>query len=988
MRTVKNHAKKVSLRALSLSLSALIFVGLFVGVLSTVLIGAKNPTHTGALNTYVPVQYIDLMPVEIGLTTYVDDSGDQYKDVPSRTIYYSDAFEPYLNVKVNADNTVSYTMKKQKPASSSDTTYVITSTQVNQMINLEQNPYLMMAWKSNVRVNGAINFTITKGGTTYYLDTKNNTITSTTDKEITPGESAYSNSSFSFYQIEEGRYTTSSDMNNNDFGWSSKADYSVDFYEYLYKYFQKNNWLTDYWPDWGTDGNYLTINYVNHTMVSEGVNKPLYDYSYVTWTTCGFGRGMLNAHSLLTPRADTTVDELDSSENKKKSNLLGKYARLDDGTYVFRNTSATEPVILRWYVNRFLNVNEIKTMYLDADLTGTDTDMSVKIGVWGKNVTNDTKDHFTCNGYRADLGNMIANYSDQIDMSLENKYKDVVINFYDEVKRYAETSEGKNFYPSDQLISIPWIQLTLPPNAKLSIRSFGVRLENEFAPSTATDTVYPWYTSNDVDNLPPKGTPATSSALDPSTGANSAAYNWAATETPIVENKVDLLAMTDQHIIYDTNGQFTRFEEDKVTGYWRTLDGKSHFTSNTTDLVYREFRRRDPSVTGPDSGRDSNNYYVEIPVGTMPYLYYSYTLKGNGSNAVGFYFNVPPSNAPRTQDANGSPHYYKHYYIGQSGLALQQCDSIMSSTVETVGTAQKALCSSAPARTGVIDLRSIGYKDTDIMLIENMRFYVTGLSTDVTFDYLFFGSESLDSSVTSTIAKNSGDAFPWAISHDQFRDATLGPGADFTFANRINLIDDIFDRKKWNLKLIDSYIAARGYTSDSTGNWTTDSKGNKVYFGNQLGSNFRYDDREEYTALGSHFVYNTDGSVTLSASGSRRYYEAGTGFDHVMSFTINKSSLSDLRYINYSVEAPQGMRWSILIKEASNTTNGNAGVALRTWSDAMMSGDFYGSGSTNVADSKATVGKSYFREMDGDVFKSYWYKDKTHSASNAKEVGS
>ncbi len=989
MRFIKKHAKSASKRSLSFVLAVVVFVGIFSGTLGVLISMAKNPTHTGALNTYVPVQYIDLLPVEIGLTTYVDDKGNTVKSkyddngnlleaVVSRTIYGDDS-EEYLNVKVNGDNTVSYSMKQMKPASSTDTSYVNTVTQVNQLIDLSQNPFLMIAWESNVRANGSINFTVTRDGTTYYLNTKANTITKTTDSELTWDETTYRNSGFSFHQIYEKRYTSSADNNNHDFGMLNKADYTFDFYQYLYGYFKQNDWLDDYWPNWGTEGNYLKVNYVAHTMVSEKINTPLYDYSTLKWKTCALGRGTLNTQSLLTPRGDTTITYGDRNGNK---NSNGKAARLDDGTYVFRNTSQTENAVFTWDVKRFLNVNELKALYLDASLTGTDSDVSWEIAIWGKNNTTSKSDHFTTQGYWANVSELIQNHSNQHDLSLKKKYSDVTINLYDEIQDYIKTTQYE-FYPSDHLICIPRIELTLPPNAKLSIYKFGVRVENEFAPSTTTDTVYPWYSSEQVENLPPEGTPATSTALDSATGANSAAYNWAATETPIVENKVDLLSMTDQHVLYDANGQFTGFEKDDVTGYWRTLDGESHFTSTTSDLVYREFRRRDKSVTGPSDTRDNINYYIEIPVGTTPYLYYSYSLEGGDDKAVGFYFNV--AEGPKTTDNNGSDHYYQHYYLGQSGLALQQCDAIMESTDETVGEAHRALCSSASERTGIIDLRSIGFKDSDIALIENMRFYVTGTSTEVTFNYLFFGSESLDKSVTSTIAKNSGDAFPWSITHDAFKLATLGTDSQFTFANRIDLIEDMYDRRKWNLKLIDSYIKSYGHYSDVDGNYTytgsekTDEQ--KLYYNNRLGSNHAYDEGDEYTSFGNDFVHNTDGSVTLDVNGSYRYNDAGTSFDHQMSFTIDKNSLSSLRYLNYSVEAMQGMRWAILFKESSNGTT--PGVALRTWSDAMMSGDFYGSGSTNAADSKATVGKSYFRDMSLDVFHSNWYKSKTQSVSNA-----
>ncbi|MBQ3068625.1 MAG: InlB B-repeat-containing protein, partial [Clostridia bacterium] len=983
-------------------MSVLLFVGLFMGTLSMLLTGASNPTHTGALNTYVPVEFINLKPVEIGLTTYVDDNGVQHRNVTSRTSYSSDSYADYLDVKLQSDESVRYSIKQTKPVqSSTDTTYVSTRTQVNQMIDLQQNPYFMLAWKGSARVNGSINFSFTRGDKTYCIDTKGDSNISndvivevpSSVTEITPSMTAYKNSSFTFYQIYKNRYYNSTDASDNDFpAYTTHADYTIDFYSYLYGYFKAKNWVTDYWPQW-SNGDCLRVNYVAHTVVSETVNSPLFSGRYINWNTCGLGRLAMNQYNTLAPRDEALVeygryssqdyydDSLFSHLGDSHSgeivydNLEARSARLDDGTYVLRNVHATRPAVFRWSVNRFVNINEIKAIYLDMKLANIDTDIEMAFAIQGKNLTTNTHTKYTASGYWASLDDLIKNHSEKGSITSHDRYADVTMDLYEDTQQTHDSYQ----HPADQMIQIREIVLCVPGNGKVTIDKFFLKIENEYAPSTTADTVYPWANSNEIENLPPEGTPATSDTLNPSSGADTSAYNWAATSTPIVENKVDLLSMTDQHIIYDSNGQFTGFETDEVTGYWRTLEGKSYFTSKTSDLVYREFRRRDASVTEPSGTRDSNNCYVEIPVGTTPYLYYSYSMEGGDDKAVGFYFNV--ANPPASVDSNGTTHHYSHYYIGQSGLALSQCDGSMESTNETVASAHKALCSSASARTGVIDLRSIGYKDSDIVLIDTMRFYVTGTATKVKFDYLFFGSETLDSSVTNTIAKNSGDAFPWSITHEQFKNATLGLNSEFTFANRINLIEDMFDRKKWNLKLIDSYVAARGSTSDSTGVWTTDAAGNKVYFANQLGSDHRYQDGEEYNALGNHFVYNSDGSVTLKANGSSHYYEAGTSFDHMMSFTIDKNSLSSLRYLNYSVNAPQGLRWSILVKEAHNT--GHPGVALRTWSDAMMSGDYYGSGSTNAANSSATVGKSYFREMTLNVFQNNWFKNNTHSSANA-----
>ncbi len=958
MQKAKQCAKQTSKRTLSLFLALLLVFGMFVGSLSTFSTIATNPTHTGALNTYVPVEFINLKPVAIGKTSYVDDKGSTHSNVDSRTVYGTSNFQQYLNVAVQNDESVRFSMKQTKPAqSASDTTYVFTHTQVNQMINLQQNPFFMLAWEANCRVNGSINFTLTKGNKTYYInnqgdtDSSNDTIAQIPSdvKEITPNDTAYSHSSFSFYQIEQGKYIGSSDAGLNDFPLRTRADYTVDLYAYLYKYFNDRGWISSYWPDWAS-GDYITINYVTHTMVSEGVNKPLYDYSYVNWTTCGVGRLSLNQYSTLTPRIEGLVSYGHYNANNEivYDETPGRSSRLDDGSYVFRNTSDTQQAVFKWPIERFVNINELQALYLDANLTNTDSDIEMEFALMGENLTTNSHTKYTTEGYYAKLSDLMANHSDQTSTTLSEKYTNVTIDLNEEVSEHS--NEDTNYYPADHMIRIRDIILILPPSAKLSINKFSLKIENDFAPSTTSNTVYPWATSGELNNLPPVGTPATTDRLDSSTGADSSAYNWSATSTPIVENKVDLLAMTDQHVLYDSNGQFIGYEQDDVTGYWRTLEGKSHFTSSSSDIVYRAFRRRDKTVT-ETVGRDNTNYYIEIPVSTTPYLYYSYTLKGGDDKAVGLYFNF--TNTNRVTDSNNVAHTYNHFYLGQSGLALSQCDGIMTSTNETVADAHRALCSSADARTGVIDLRSIGYKDGDIAKILDMRFYLTGTTTEAVFDYLFFGSETLNKSVTDTIAKNSGDAFPWAITHDQFKDATLGTDSDFTFANRIDLIDDMIDRRIWELK---------------AGNYTAG---------------------DEYSSFGSAFAYNSDGSITVSATKNQRYVQIGDSFDHLLSFTINKSDLASLRYINYSVEAQPGMRWSILLREStSDGTTDNPGVALRTWSDALMTGDFYGpSGSTsNAKDSTATVGKSYFRELRNTVFDNNWFNGEAVTANAEDEA--
>ncbi len=957
----KLKMKSVSQRTLSVFMSLLIFVTMFASVLAGVFVAiASNPTHTGALNTYVPVEYVNLKPVAVGTTSYVDDNGEKIDNVPSRTTYSKDSYADYMDITVQTDEVVRFDVKnKYGPTSASDTTYISTKTQVNQMINLQEYPFFMLSWETSARVNGYINFTFTKGDKEYFIKNLNDTDFSNdavaevpaSKEEITPSDTTYANSAFSFYQIAGktnsasdpyNAYVKESDADKNDFPeGKTRADYSVDLYAFLYDYFNKHGWTsgtTNYWPDW-KNGDYITINYVTHTIISDDINTALFAKSYIEWNTCGIGRLSLNKYSTLAPRMESVVKYghyITGSDEVLFDGTPGRSARLDDGTYVFRNTSSTKSAVFNWPVERYINVNELRSIYLDASLTNATEDIVLALAVMGENYTGNSSSSYVTAGYWEHMANLVENYSDKTDMTLSKKYSDVTVNFYNAI-RTEEVKEGSPFnYPDDHMIRIREIRLTLPPNAKFAIKKFSVLVEDEFAPSTTSDTVYPWATSNVADTLPPAGTPATSDLLDTSTGAYSAAYNWAATVTPTVEHKVDLLSMTDQHVLYDNTGRFEGFETSDVTGYWRTMEGKSHFTSKSSDIVYRAFRRRDKNA-GPSDTEDSSNYYMEIPVSSMPYLYYSYTLNGGNDKAVGLYFNI----------VNGKT--YKHYYLGQSGLALSACDGIMDSTDADVATAHKALCSSADARTGVIDLRSIGFNDGDIIQILDMRFYLTGTSTEAVFDYLFFGSEALKDSVKNTIAKNSGDAFPWAITHDQFKNATLGTNAQFTFANRLDLIRDMFDRKKWNLK---------GGT---------------------------YNTGDEYKACGSELTHNSDGSITVTASANQRYVQVGTSFDHLLAFNINKSDLASIRYLNYSVNAQPGMRWSILLMESNTesedtSTDDLSGVALRTWSDAMMSGDF----KTNSKNAGETVGKSYLREMSQEVFYNYWFNGE-HKSTNAED---
>ena len=241
MRYVKKHAKSATKRSFAMALAFVIFVSLFTGTFGVFFSFASNPTHTGALNTYVPVEYVNLLPVEIGVTKYINDEGavveyidaegvalkydsvakkyykivdkkkvyvDKIYPVYSRTTYGSSDFNDYFDIKVQDNGIARMQMKKQKAASSSDTSYVFSYTQVNQQVNLQNHPYLYLGWDANCRVNGGINFSITKGKSTYYIDNKGtNTIADdtiqeldTADKLITPESSSkYRNSFFTFY---------------------------------------------------------------------------------------------------------------------------------------------------------------------------------------------------------------------------------------------------------------------------------------------------------------------------------------------------------------------------------------------------------------------------------------------------------------------------------------------------------------------------------------------------------------------------------------------------------------------------------------------------------------------------------------------------------------------------------------------------------------------------------------------------------------------
>ncbi len=967
MRHAKKKTLKISRRTLSLLMSLLMFAGMFAGVLSGAFsVFAKNPTHVGALNTDQNVQMIDLKPVAIGNTTWKDSSDGKTHSGASRTTHAdSDAT---IDVEVLDNNDVVLTANQDVSVSSGETAYKSITTQVQQRINLAQNPFLMLSWEGDLRCNGFLGISLTINGTKYLVNSEATSGTnvlmecSKSDK-ITykqynkDGINFYSG--FSFYNIYKGRFTNVNDTSDNDFYDYSSSDYTVELYAFLYNYLNTkfNNgtaWKAEYWPDWDdSDDNYLTVEFVNHSLISDLDTTQIYEGQYIKWKTCALGTAVMNPTDSLVPRCDTTLTNGYKSNNQTVFNG-GRAKALDNGDYVFLNPSKTDKAVFTWNVERFVNVNELESLVFDAEYSHSNqsiaysntrnntaftvssdkqNDFTLSMAVTGKNETSDGQTYtaaYQVKGFWAYLDTMIDRYSDcQDPTDVVKKYENVTINFHDifsSDKPYSDVRHDvidtdkdinnnkiyngdavtlpNNFVDVDQLVRVREIRLTLAPGAKLVIHSFGFTVENEYFAATSPDTVYPWSAEAQDEVIPVEGSFAATSNLN---GNTAVAYDWIADSVPNAQKKFSLLHVAQK-------------ETSNITNSWRTANGESYITCNTVTDNFGYVRL-------------ASDGDFPIDFTKTRYLYYSYELTGTNA-AVGVRLNFTDCD----------------YFLAQTGLGLAKATSLMSSKAleQDPNGVYKSISSSASARTGVIDLNEL---NLGTKTLKNVYFYVTGQNAKLHFKYLFLGTATIvDASGISTeykISVSDGDTFPWAVGGKDFLKYSVGTTyGRFVLANRFDVLDDMIDQANFHYRVVNYQNNNSGQGDNGTATVTMDDI-RKTLTSNSDYRKFTYSyvERDDIKNYGSYEM-----KITLSGSDGAYQriggYDSG-GYDDLIDFDLAaEGNLDKIRYLYYSVEADPGMRWTIVI----NDQHGNN--VYRDWNGSVY-------GNANMTVTRDELGSSY-----------------------------
>ncbi len=929
MKFLKKHAKTISYKTLSFFVALSVFVGLFATFIGVMLTSATNPGHVNALNRSSLVQMIDLKPVVLGEVYYNDSTASgAYKKANSRTDFLKSTdsnvtesnCESYIDiVKDNETENVRIETKKEiGGATSSTKSSVSITTKIGQKINLKENPYLMFSFTGNCSYNGFLCITVYHDQTRtlinpnttnqgYFLIADWDTALSpkaNTDilepVEYTAADGSKFYSGFSIYDIYNGTVKTgqsSYNGENNFFTNYNAVDFSVDFYKFLYKYYEQMNCL-NYWPDWD-NGDYITIEYINHTLAGDENVKPLYNGEYVDFSVAALGRSALNPQSSLTPRVP---GEILKGENGAREG--GRAQRIDDGSFVFLNPSENEDAVFKWYINRYVNVNELESLVFDADLefgeNATKQDITMKMALLGANIT--TKDNggykssYTQKGFYAYMDQMIQKYSNCENINdIVKKYQNVTIDFHTVCKGYVQKTGVDDagypagFMPEDNLVHVRDIILTLPPKSKLTINNFTFNVENVYASASTPDTVYPWVSTESANAIPTYGTPVGSQHID--AGSYAKTQNWVVSddyEAPDVYKKSSVIDLK--------KGSGT------MTGFWRTLDGSTYMTCNTTsDSDYKT--------------QTLSNGSVSINLSETPYLYYSYELDGDDA-AVAFHFDF------------GSSGSYSDCFLSGSGLSLDNCSGMMGSNYfkSYPNYVYKSMSSSASARTGVIDLAKLksdyynGSFMSGTVSLKSLNVYMTGKNAKLRVRYMFFGTKTIDvSKITEPdiIAVKAGDHFPWAVSPTTFDEVTLGGNSSdrCVYANRLDMLDDMIDRATWAYRSIVGNRSAKVGTPEIGSIVDEDDyydKTNNKVIQNPQTPTFKYTQPDN----------GGDGSITVSAYQTEEFKFVGQfynreyygGYDHFITFDVpSTQDLTSMRYLNYSVNAEPGMRWSIMI---------------------------------------------------------------------------
>jgi len=971
MRILKRKATAFSKRALSVFLALLMFLTAFTGTLAGVFVTlAGNPSTVKALNRSYVVQNINLLPV--------DPTATNTRTTLKAGTTGKESYK-YAEVTVNEDETVDFRITADNwhsnSSHASDTTsYVENFTIIGQKINLAENPWLMVRWSGSGRCNGRVYFTITKDGVEYGAKGKVISNASTANPYDFTSDATTLATSFLSSSNEKKPFSLplSNIINDNEAGYKFTNqtqtdfnagvlhDYTIDFYKYVKENYASYFPSGDQWKD--SSKNYITI-YMSACIIASEAGNPLTSGTSVKWDRFAIGREVMNRPASLLPRSVEYMNVLDSSSDTAVTH--GRVSSSDDGSVTFLNTSSTSSVRFKWNLRRYFNATELEALNMDflysGMTSGSALSMTTEFG--GRTVTYLEPGNYNYRGCVPSFQTLFNNYArSKKDTPIDGggRYEAVIDfnKFLMDQNTVLEsdplyTGSYKQFFPDDSLIYIGDVNLTVPAGAKITFTKLEFQVENEEIPATESNTVYPWASAQAPNGLPPEGTPAYSTALNGATGIS---YDWAtdASDAPLVKTKVDMLAMKTYSYHDWTDKAISTATDTTDVSYTRKSDGSSIYTSTgQTDHTYYQLMRWGNTE---DSSKWNRNFYTYLDVTAQyhapKYLYYSYELEDTNTSdgqepSAGLYFHFQNARRDRyvKKGEDGTtvtdmPYSYQ-YYLDHSGIGLNECSSMFylgytgtKQDLEEYKYGAEAILSTKNVRTGVLDVRSLwvdGLSNaSDIpngryLKLESLRVYL-GPNTKIKINYLFFGSESLDESARGQVANEGGDAVPWSVSKADF-DACTEPDSSskrFTYANKLDLFEDIKSRAIIN--------GRTGYPGATV---------------------------------------NADSSVTLNVTNTSNfnsgyYAEAGFGFDHIWRVNVAQSGdKSSMRYLNYSVSAPQGMRWSIMFNESNNSTTQQR--AIMTWCDSDAAYNEPSSGYD--INTSAPAGKSYFRYVSTGTYK-------------------
>ncbi|MBQ9413964.1 MAG: hypothetical protein IJU16_02425, partial [Clostridia bacterium] len=728
-------------RVMSLIFAISMVVTLFT-VGAPMAIGAPTDM-TDSLNKSVPVQTINMLPMETGNNfRYPNEASGSgyYENVQSSTTTSGN-----VTVTTNEDNSVTLTVTGGSA--------VTVTEKSGQLINLAQNPWTTIEWAGSGEgtFDARIDFKLKKNG------------------------SASSQVSLDLADLANGRLSEGADT----FDVNTVGHKLSNLYRSLYQYRGSNTVVSNYWPNWVAASNSaddcMVLDQVVYTITpstSAGVSLTLYG--------AAIGRETMDRPANLFPIVETDVSASGTNNTGTNTNA---YSALVSNVLYLRNKSTSETAVFGWEIGRTFNASELQALFVDLrnrsgngarvalDLRGVNK--TGESGFTGGDMTNyvipknpgrsiasaasDTRawvqglDETRRRWYgRVWLEDMVG--GDTLRTSSKN-YENVEIDFYSWAAAhtgayYSSVDDGGSgdytgtdaaFFPADSLIYIDRVVVFVAPSTTVELHQLQFNIANDLAPSTEVDTAYPWAADTAPKTLPTNGTPASSVAIEGTdTGI---AYNWAATTPPNVQYKTDLLAMW--------------IKSENAARY---ADGSVQKAAGASDGTAIRFRR----------DGDTN---VNLNFNKCKYLYYSYE---SVTSAIGIVFTI------------GGNMYYLH----EDGIRVIQTTTAPTSAANR--NAIEGFKMTAQKRTGCIDLSRLGFSGTSNSLSEWNVYLCSSVSSSsvggVKLNYLFIGSESLADadSVTNTVALKAGDAFPWGAPKTNFDTDS----DSYAFTKKVDLISE------------------------------------------------------------------------------------------------------------------------------------------------------------------------------------------------------